>query len=120
MHLPTIVSIFALAATTAADSMASYRECAAWNVACKSHRAVWFGPDGGHLVSADTGCREGAPGIREMCVDWSMWPPRGHFYYHGQGKRCFVHKHRLELGYNWSETSGDTQLDNWDEVNCTW
>ncbi|KAK4443011.1 hypothetical protein QBC34DRAFT_431095 [Podospora aff. communis PSN243] len=119
MHLPTIASILVLATTAAADSLVSYTECALWGFSwsCKSHRAVWFAADGGHSVSAE-GCTQGAPGMRELCVDFDNW--RGHFYYHGQGKRCIVHKHRLNLNYDWSNAAGDTLMDNWDEVKCTW
>ncbi|KAK0624302.1 hypothetical protein B0T14DRAFT_495599 [Immersiella caudata] len=88
MHLPSLTSLAlplpALFTTTSADFMASYRECAVAGSACRSHRAVWFTSYDAQDINADSGCRTGAGSTREFCADWSMAPPRGHFYYHRQ------------------------------------
>ncbi|KAK4446157.1 hypothetical protein QBC34DRAFT_383578 [Podospora aff. communis PSN243] len=123
MHLPSLsLSLVTLLGTATADSMASYRECAYAGSACHSHRAVWFSSYDAQDINADSGCRTGASGMKEFCVDWSMWPPRGHFYYHGQGKRCFRHTKRIDLGYSDVDdfTGRHNQLDYWDEVGCSW
>jgi len=92
MSLPTFALLFA--GLAAADSMASYRECAIAGVQCSSYRAVWFTDYDAQDINANNGCRQGAPGMTQFCVDWHSSPWRGHFYYAGQGKRCFAHKLR--------------------------
>ncbi|KAK4118064.1 hypothetical protein N657DRAFT_545558, partial [Parathielavia appendiculata] len=85
MRLFGLALVAALAARASADAMASYTECTLSH--CSSHQAVWYTDYDSQDISADEGCRTGASGMREFCVDWGNG--RGHFFYGNGPKRCF-------------------------------
>jgi hypothetical protein len=85
---------------------------------CDSSNALWHTAYGAFPINANEGCRDpDVPGMTSICFDWGNG--RGHFYFQGQGKRCFRKWSDLEVGLCWDEL-GRCSILRWNEVACTW
>ena len=112
----------ALFAPAAADTMTMVTACYIQD-SCAIRRAWWQTKRGIYPVDHRDGCRYRnedikIPGAIGMCIDHTRG--RGHIWFYGQPKRCFVRSKERERAALAECGSPDCYLERWFEQRCTW
>jgi len=131
MHFQTaLATLAALVSLAGADRLLVDVETKAWDFDnLELSRAYWEAFDGikkaRYSVDPRNGCQAPPhlPAMRQLCLDWHPDRLRGHFYFHGQGKRCISYKNnKASEFFPRHPCPVGKSCSTWEitEVPCTW